>query len=170
MRTSFSPPQKSEKRERLVTKKSLLNPENLEEIIQRIYSINEYSERKWGEMNAGQMLRHCDNILKVGIGKIILPKTNFFIKTIGIFTKYEMQIFNNGIPKNMPTFANVKVAENCNLEKSRTELLITIKEFVAKAEKNNLISQHELFGKMTTKNWGFMEYKHLDHHLKQFGI
>lgn len=147
----------------------MLNPENLKEIQQRIHSLNEQSERKWGQMNVGQMLRHCDNILKVGLGKVILPKTNIFIKTIGSFTKIEMRIFNNGIPRNMPTFAMVKVSENCNFEKSRTELLITICEFVSKAEKNNLISQHELFGKMTPKDWGFMEYKHLDHHLKQFG-
>lgn len=154
----------------MVKKPSLLHPKNLIEIQQRIHRLNEESERKWGKMNVGQMLRHCDNILKVGLGKIILPKTNIFIKTIGNFTKTEMKIFNNGIPRNMPTFATVKVSENCNFEKSRTELLSTIKEFLEKAEKNNLISQHELFGKMTTNDWGFMEYKHLDHHLKQFGV
>lgn len=153
----------------MVAKKSLLDSENLKEIRQRIYSLSEKSLGRWGKMNVGQMLRHCDQILKVGLGKIILPKTNIFIKAIGSFTKTEMKIFNNGIPRNMPTFAKVKITENWNFEKSRADLLITIDEFVAKAEKNNLISQHELFGKMTTNDWGFMEYKHLDHHLKQFG-
>ena len=153
----------------MVRKQSLFHPENLREIKERIHHISEQSERKWGQMNVGHMLRHCDLILQVGLGKIILPKTNFFIKAIGSLTKMEMSILNNGIPRNMPTFAMVKVSENCNLEKSRTELLITIAEFVSKGEKNNLVSQHELFGKMSTKDWGFMEYKHLNHHLKQFG-
>lgn len=153
-----------------MVKNSLLNPEDLIQIKRRIQSLNENSERKWGRMNVGQMLRHCDLVLKVGLGQLILPKINFFFKAIGTVTKNEMRIFNNGIPKNMPTFKAVKVSENCNFEKSRAEILVTIDDFISKAEKNNLISQHELFGKMTAQDWGFMEYKHLNHHLKQFGI
>lgn len=151
-------------------KNSLLNPDDLIQIQQRIQTLNENSKRKWGRMKVGQMLRHCDLVLKVGLGQIILPKTNIFFKAIGTVTKKEMRIFNNGIPRNMPTFAIVKVKENCNFEKSRDNLLATIDDFVAQAKKNNLVSKHELFGKMTTTDWGFMEYKHLNHHLKQFGV
>ncbi|MCF6222561.1 MAG: hypothetical protein L3J34_02410 [Flavobacteriaceae bacterium] len=27
-----------------------------------------------------------------------------------------------------------------------------------------------MFGEFTAKQWGKMQYKHLDHHLKQFGL
>ena len=64
----------------------------------------------------------------------------------------------------------VIIKENCNFEKSREELLASIDEFAEKSAKNNLLSEHALFGKMTIEDWGFMEYKHLDHHLKQFGV
>ena len=151
-------------------RKSLNSRQHLEEIKSRILRIEEHSERKWGKMNAAQMFRHCDRILQVGFGKIVLPKINPLIKSIGILTKIEMNIFNNGIPPNMPTFKEVIIKENCNFEKSREELLASIDEFAEKSAKNNLLSEHALFGKMTKEDWGFLEYKHLDHHLKQFGV
>ena len=115
--------------------KSLFNPEDLEETRNRIFLIKENFEPKWGRMNAAQMFRHCDKILQVALGKLILPKRNLLIQTIGIITKIEMKIFNNGIPRNMPTFDKVKVSENCNFEKSRENLLKTLDEFIRKAEK-----------------------------------
>ncbi len=150
--------------------KSLFNPEDLEETRNRIFLIKENVEPKWGRMNSAQMFRNCDKILQVALGKLILPKRNLLIQTIGIITKIEMKIFNNGIPRNMPTFDKVKVSVNCNFEKSRENLLKTLDEFIRKAEKNNLLSEHQLFGKMTKQDWGFLEYKHINHHLKQFGV
>jgi len=29
---------------------------------------------------------------------------------------------------------------------------------------------HPLFGAFTSQQWGQMQYKHLDHHLRQFGV
>lgn len=154
----------------MVTRKSLFNSADLDEIKLRISKISPQSERKWGKMSSAQMFRHCDKILQIGIGKIVLPKVFFGIKWIGMFTKFEMKIFNNGIPPNMPTFSEVITTENCNFEKSKEQLLATLDEFVAKGLRKNLLSEHPLFGKMSQQDWGFMEYKHLHHHLKQFGV
>ncbi len=151
-------------------KKSLNHPKDLQEIKARIHRLSEESVPRWGKMNAAQMLRHCDRILEVGFGKIVLPKINIIIKSVGIITKIEMRTFNNGIPPNMPTFKEVNIKENCNFEKSREELLASLDEFTERSAKNNLLAEHALFGKMTKEDWGFMEYKHLNHHLKQFGV
>lgn len=79
--------------------KSLHNKNDFNEIKQRIAQLSETSERKWGSMNASQMFVHCDLILQIALKKITLPPTNFLFKSIGIFVKREMQIFNNGIPE-----------------------------------------------------------------------
>ena len=121
-------------------------------------------------MNASQMLSHCDKVLKVPLGKVVLPKTNFLIYFIGNLTKIEMKIFNNGIPRNMPTFKKLVVEENCNFEESRANLLKSLDEFIKISSENKLPDKHELFGKMRKYCWGFLEYKHLNHHLKQFGL
>ncbi|MBW8362304.1 MAG: DUF1569 domain-containing protein [Kaistella sp.] len=151
-------------------RKSLFHPEDLEEIKERINKIAENSVPKWGKMEPAQMFRHCDKILQIALGKIILPKINPLVKWIGVATKKEMHVFNNDIPPNMPTFTEVTVTEKCNFEKSKQELLFTIDEFIENSEKNGLLYEHALFGKMTVEEWGFLQYKHLNHHLKQFGV
>ncbi|WP_410494200.1 hypothetical protein [Chryseobacterium sp. CH21] len=115
-------------------------------------------------MNVSQMLKHCDLVLQVALGKLELPRVNVLFRAIGIFTKIEMHIFNNGIPGNMPTFQKLIVNFECDFDGSKTNLLKTLEEFREVCEKNKLPDRHRLFGKMTEKDWIFLEYKHLDHH------
>lgn len=121
-------------------------------------------------MNVSQMLKHCELVLKVPLRKVVLPHINLFFQAIGAATKIEMQVFNNGIPRNMPTFQKLIVNFECDFDESKTNLLNTLKDFRTASEKKELPDRHRLFGTMTEKDWGFLEYKHLDHHLKQFNV
>lgn len=85
-------------------------------------------------------------------------------------TKLEMYVFNNGIPRNMPTFQKLIVNFECDFDESKTNLLKTLEEFREACESRKLPDSHRLFGNMTEKDWEFLEYKHLDHHLKQFNV
>ena len=154
----------------MAVRKCIFEEVHREEIKKRILSVKEHSERKWGKMNASQMLQHCDIILQIGQGRMVLPKIHMVLRCIGIVTKYELRIFNNGILPNMPTFKQVIVAENCNFEEAKAALLLTLEEFAGISESHKLPAKHALFGKMTKKDWGFLQYKHLNHHLKQFGV
>lgn len=116
------------------------------------------------------MMRHCSYVLKVPLKKIELPSINIAFRTVGILTKMEMQIFNNGIPKNMPTFQKLIINFDCDFDEEQQNLLKTLDEYRNAFESGNLPDYHVLFGKMTEKDWGFLEYKHLNHHLKQFNI
>lgn len=150
--------------------KSLHKENDFNEMKIRIARLSEDSKRKWGRMNAAQMLCHCNLILQIPLKKIELPEINIFFRTIGICTKKEMQIFDNGIPHNMPCFRKVIVNFECDFEQEKIKLLKTLDEYQEAFRRNQLPDRHVLFGKMTEKDWGFLEYKHLDHHLKQFSI
>ncbi|WP_100376986.1 hypothetical protein [Chryseobacterium geocarposphaerae] len=121
-------------------------------------------------MNAAQMLYHCDLVLQIPLQKIELQKINYIFRAIGIITKKEMHIFNNGIPHNMPTFQKLIVNFECSFEEARNNLLKTLDFYWDSFEKQSLPKEHILFGAMKEKDWGFLEYKHLDHHLKQFNV
>ena len=151
-------------------RKSLHNPDDVLEIKRRISDLRPDSERKWGKMTAAQMLTHCSEVLKVAMKKTVLPKTFFLFRWIGIITKYEMKIFDNGIPPNMPGFKKLIINFECDFEASKKELLKTLDEYGDFRKHQKLLSQHELFGEMTEENWGFLGYKHLNHHLKQFSV
>ncbi|WP_374462783.1 DUF1569 domain-containing protein [Chryseobacterium sp.] len=136
----------------------------------RISMLSENSQRKWGKMNVCQMLKHCDLVLQVALEKLDLPRINILFETIGICTKIEMYVFNNGIPRNMPTFQKLIVNFECDFDESKANLLKTLEEFREVCCNNKLPGRHRLFGSMTEKDWPFLEYKHLDHHLKQFNV
>ncbi|WP_415327252.1 DUF1569 domain-containing protein [Chryseobacterium sp. MMS23-Vi53] len=121
-------------------------------------------------MNASQMMKHCNFVLQVPLKKIELPNVNAFFEAIGIVTKIEMQIFNNGIPRNMPTFQKLIINFECDFDEEKQSLLRTLDEYWQNFQNKSLPEHHVLFGKMGKKDWGFLEYKHLNHHLKQFNV
>jgi hypothetical protein len=153
-----------------LVKKSLHNPIYFEEIIKRISYLTENSQARWGKMDVAQMLRHCSSVLQVPLKKIELPTVNHLFGAIGILTKLEMQIFNNGIPRNMPTFQKLIINFECDFDEEKENLLKTLDEYLINFKKDNLPDHHVLFGKMKEEDWGFLEYKHLNHHLKQFKV
>ncbi len=121
-------------------------------------------------MDVCQMMRHCSLVLHIPLKKIELPPINALFSAIGIIAKREMQIFNNGIPRNMPTFRKLIINFECNFHEEKESLLKTLDEYRICSRNNNLPDKHVLFGAMKEKDWGFLEYKHLDHHLKQFNV
>lgn len=153
-----------------MVKKTLNNPIYFEEIIERISKLSKNTPRKWGKMDVSQMLKHCDLVLQVALRKIELPPINILYEAIGIVTKMEMYVFNNGIPRNMPTFQKLIINFECDFDESKTNLLKTLEEFRTAYKDKKLPNSHRLFGNMTEKDWGFLEYKHLNHHLKQFSV
>ncbi|MCF2219016.1 DUF1569 domain-containing protein [Chryseobacterium sp. PS-8] len=167
LQSSFCAHRNFEERKRLV-KKSLHNPEDFNEIVQRISGLKQNSLRKWGKMDVCQMMRHCSYVLLIPQRKLQLTPINILFRWIGIVTKLEMQIFNNGIPRNMPTFQKLIVNFECDFNSEKANLLKTLEDYKVTFKTGNLPLQHVLFGQMKEKDWGFLEYKHLDHHLKQF--
>jgi len=153
-----------------VVKKSLHNPECFEEIISRVHLLNRNSHALWGKMNVCQMMRHCNYVLQVPVKKINLPEIHPLFAMIGRITKWEIQIFNNGIPRNMPTFQKLIINFECDFEEEKENLLKTLDEYRMCFESKNLPERHVLFGTMRERDWGFLEYKHLHHHLKQFNV
>lgn len=121
-------------------------------------------------MDVAQMLTHCDLVLQIALKKIHISPINALFGTIGRVTKREMQIFNNGIPRNMPTFQKLIINFECNFDEAKESLLKTLDDYQLAYQNDLLPDYHILFGKMKEKDWGFLEYKHLDHHLKQFNV
>ena len=169
LQSSLCSYRKHQERKRVV-KKSLHYTECFKEIIYRIHLLDKNSQAMWGKMNVCQMMRHCNLVLQVPLRKLELPKINRLFTAIGTITKWEIQIFNNGIPRNMPTFQKLIINFECDFEEEKENLLKTLAEYRICFGNKNLPENHVLFGKMKEEDWGFLEYKHLHHHLKQFNV
>ncbi|HPF11435.1 MAG TPA: DUF1569 domain-containing protein [Flavobacteriaceae bacterium] len=145
--------------------KSLLEEAGYRDIKVRLAQLNENSKRHWGKMEVGQMAHHCQYPLKIAIkNELVKPKFN----PIVLFFKKAMY---NDKPwrKNLPTAPQLKVTETKNFETEKTQLVQLVDAFYDLKDRE-IWNPHPMFGKFTMEQWGKMEYKHLDHHLRQFGV
>ena len=148
--------------------KSLFNDADRESILRRLDALQADSPRQWGKMNAAQMVTHCARALETGagerpmkqklIGKILMP---FFRKSI---------LGEKPFSRNGPTDPSFIVADEREFSTERQKLVDLIGRFVARGPAAAATQTHAFFGKMTGEEWGETMYKHIDHHLRQFGV
>ena len=81
-------------------------------------------------------------------------------------------VFRNEYPlrKNSPTAKSLLVMDEQDLCKERQRLLGLIDKLAAGGTAGCTKNPHSFFGKMTSEEWAILMYKHLDHHLRQFGV
>lgn len=145
--------------------KSIFEENTYNELLERIDNLNENSERQWGKMAVGQMAWHCQFPLKWGVENKKAGNGNLFVK---LFFKKSM--YNDkSWRKNLPTSPHLKTKEDKDITAEKTKLKQLTTEFNACKTRTEW-NPHALFGKLTHEQWGQMQYKHLNHHLTQFGV
>jgi Protein of unknown function (DUF1569) len=145
--------------------KNLFEPSVKQEIIDRINRLTPQTQRQWGKMDVAQMLAHCQMPLGVATGKHTL-KRNFFLSLIGPF--FKKQLFNDKpFKKNLPTDKSFIMTNERDFEKEKLALIEMINKFSATTMSGE---PHPFFGKLTKEEWSKGTWKHLDHHLQQFGV
>ncbi|MFT5736651.1 MAG: hypothetical protein ACI9SG_000995 [Maribacter sp.] len=146
--------------------KSLLNNEGHLEIKNRLGQLSEKSQRKWGKMTVGQMAWHCQYPLKLAIrNKENTSKGNWLIKTF-----FKKSLYNDKPwRKNLPTAPQLRAKEAKDFNGEIMILNELVDEF-NRLDSRDMWHPHPAFGSFTKEQWGQLQYKHLDHHLKQFGV
>ena len=146
--------------------KSLFDPVAKQEIIQRINQLTPTSQRKWGKMDVSQMLAHLQMPISTAFGSHH-PKGNFILRLVGPLFKsklWDSKPYKQGLPTD-PTF--IMTGNARDFEKEKKALLELINQF---SETTVAGDRHPIFGSMTQENWSKATWKHIDHHLRQFGV
>ena len=148
--------------------KSLFDSETHAEILNRIDKLSESSQGEWGKMEVGQMLRHCQYPLKVATGKHTIKKPN---PIMGLLYKaFKKSMYDDKLWKhNLPTAPGFKVQDKRDFKEEKGKLVTLINDFYAERTQKER-DPHPAFGHLSYDQWGQLEYKHLDHHLRQFGV
>ncbi len=146
--------------------KSVHTIETKQEVLLRIEKLSPESQRLWGKMSVGQMLGHIASQLKFALGDIeAKPMIPRFLM---VPAKYVGGFWFNW-PKNSPTAPQMVISNPKGFEEERKGFLETFERFTSK-DIHSEWPIHPIFGKMTKEEWGMMAYKHINHHLKQFGV
>ena len=146
--------------------KSIFDESAYDEIKSRINQLNEYSEAQWGKMNVGQMVWHCQ-----GPFNIMLQKEDYGLKP-NLLAKvfFKKSLYNDKLwRKGLPTAKFLKPREDKNFNEEVGVLETLVDETFSQRDKTEW-EPHPGFGYFTAQQWGQMQYKHLDHHLRQFGV
>jgi hypothetical protein len=147
--------------------KSLFDSDTHQEVLQRIENLDEHKQALWGKMNVTQMIRHSQKPLQVANGKLALKRPNPIMKLVFRLVKSSLHD-DKPWKQNLPTAKEFAVRDTEDFHTERKRLIGDVHEFEKKST-NLHWPEHPVFGKFTTEQWGKMQYKHLDYHLKQFG-
>jgi len=147
---------------------TLYNQQDLQQIIDRINSLNPHTQRQWGKMNVGQMLSHCNASLETAMGKNHFRHL-FIGKLIGSLMKKSV-LGTKTWAKNSPTDKSYIFKSDCDFKESKMKALTSLKEFAENGPAKCTCSPHPFFGHFTAEQWGVFQWKHMDHHLRQFGV
>ena len=148
--------------------KSLFDDKTHSEVIARINYLDATTKGQWGKMQVAQMLRHCQYPLKVALGKYSMKKPNPFMKLL--FKSFKKNMYNDKPWKqNLPTVPGFQVINERDFSAEKEKLVSLVNDFHQEKDKKER-EPHPAFGYFTYEQWGQTQYKHLDHHLRQFGV
>lgn len=148
--------------------KNLFEPAAAAEVKARLLKLRPDSARQWGTMNPAQAVAHCCGGMQMALGDVRPRRVpigwilGWIIKPLALGNDEPMR-------RNSPTVPEIVVADERELEDERRRLAGLIDRFAAAGPAGCTTHPHSFFGRLTPQQWAVLMYKHLDHHLRQFG-
>ena len=136
----------------------------------RLAKLGPGSERQWGKMTAPQMLAHCCVSLQWALGEVVPDRSFVGLRIIGRLIKPMALKESEPLRRNSPTVKSLVITDERDLGTEREKLSGLLERFAAGGAAGCTKHPHSFFGKMTPEEWAVLMYKHLDHHLRQFGV
>jgi hypothetical protein len=148
--------------------KNLFDPARATELRERIERLRPDSPRVWGKMTAPQAMAHCAVALEWAVGDTVAPRM-MIGRVIGGVVKRLAVRDDDPMKRNAPTAPDLRIVDERELATEQARLTRLIDRFSAGGPAGCTTHPHAFFGRMTPAEWAVLMYKHVDHHLRQFG-
>jgi hypothetical protein len=148
--------------------KNLFQPEAVQELKERLSRLRPDSPRLWGKMTPAQAMAHCTMGMELALGDRRPPRM-LIGRLIGFVIKPMAFKENEPMRRNSPTIPGFQVTDHRDLSIEREKLILIIARFAACGPSGCTTHPHSFFGHLTPDEWSSWMYKHIDHHLRQFG-
>jgi hypothetical protein len=137
-----------------------------DELSSRLNKLNKDTSATWGKMDVAQMLHHCQMPLN-----IILEKEDYGVKPNWLINLlFKKSMYSDKLwKKNLPTAKGFAIKDEKDFDTELTGITSLLNELNSQRDRKDW-KPHPAFGAMTKDQWGKMQYKHLDHHFRQFGV
>lgn len=148
---------------------NIFTKEVTENVIQRINQLTPHTQPHWGKMNVSQMLAHCSVTYEM-IYDNKHPKPGFLMKFI--LKKFLKKLVTGEQPykQNLKTAPQFLISDVKDFAIEKTRLVHYLHQTQELGENHFDNKESHSFGPLTKTEWNNMLYKHLHHHLTQFGV
>lgn len=153
-----------------LTIEDMFNPQGKERMLVRINALTPTTKALWGKMSVEQMLAHCNIAYEIvhEPGKHAAP---------GAIGKFFARVFAKGVvtgdkpyQQGSPTAPIFVIRDPRNFEVEKVRLIAYINKTFEQGAAHYQGLENMTFGRLTSKQWNTLFSKHLDHHLRQFGV
>jgi len=147
--------------------KNILNEADYSEIKKRIQQLSDTNTRLWGSLELQEMLIHCTTQLQLALGEISHKQQgpSFMRSKLGKWLLFSTIPWPKGAETPNEMNADKASFSPTDIENGKTVLL----NYLEKVRQQAQLKSHPFFGELNRKEWARLIYKHIDHHLKQFG-
>lgn len=136
-------------------------------VLARIAAIGPGSTRRWGRMDAAQALAHCTVALEGATGD--RPISQAWIgKILGPIFRSKL-LGPAPFDRDAPTAKSLLVEDPRDLPSERDRLSALVTRFAELGPAHAEGRIHGFLGRLSGDEWGRLMWKHIDHHLQQFG-
>ena len=145
--------------------RSLLQTETKREIETRIARLTPTQPGRWGSLSAPQMIVHLTDSMKMANGDLSVEPKRVPLRYPPL---KQLVIYWLPFPKGVPTAPELLARAPTDWATNLAELLASIDRFAGRSGAASW-PDHPAFGRMSARQWGVLAYRHIDHHLRQFG-
>jgi hypothetical protein len=146
--------------------RSLRDPVGRRSILDRLAALTPESPRRWGRMEPAQLLPHLATGLRMALGEQTLQGSppGRLRGAVWRYLAIHRLPWPEGKIGSLPgAFSTPSLGWNRD-----REIVVELIERFAAADKFG--TAHGTFGRMRPRDWDVLQYRHLDHHLRQFGV
>ena len=146
--------------------RSAWNITDCRELRQRVAALRPETRGQWGSMTAPQMVAHLADSLRMALGDLPVAAKKSPIRYTPL---KQLVIYWLPFPKGVPTAAELITRVPATWQVEIDELNSLLEQF-ARRDRADKWPDHPVFGRMHANSWGVLVYRHMDHHLRQFGV
>jgi hypothetical protein len=147
--------------------KNLLNPNDRQAILARLQTLTPQSRGKWGKLTVQQLVPHLTDPFRAAMGeKAAVPQKSPLYNTLLGRAMWSFVPWPKGAPTDPGFLPGTGGTSATDFDPDVQTLLLTIQRFITF---DGPMAGHSVFGAMDKAAWGRLMWRHLDHHLRQFG-
>jgi hypothetical protein len=135
------------------------------ELRERLERMSPDARPRWGRFTAPQMMAHLADNCRMMLGELSVADKNLLLRHWPI---KQLVIYVLPFPKGAPTAPELLGGPTGDWAAERSRAIALLDRVAA--DRSRACPPHPAFGRLSRRAWGVLAYRHIDHHLRQFGV